>query len=472
LGAARQWRPNPGPQTSFLACSAFEVGYGGAAGGGKSEALLVGATRLLHLSDYKAILFRRTFPELEGSLIERSHFYYAGLPGARYNEQKKVWSFASGAKIVFAHLQHESDVTAHLSKEYQYIAFDECSTFTERQYRFLISRLRSSTGVPTRLRWGSNPPEDDDNHFLIRRFAPWIDTRDTYKGPRARPGETLWFAVDDDTGDERVVPKGTPGALSRTFFPARLVDNPVLMAADPAYASRIKQMGAVESARYLHGDWFAKRVEGALWQREDFDLFRVDRMPENLVRVAVAVDPAVTNKDSSDEHGLIVGGIDSAGHVYVWEDLSGKGSPEWWAKVAAAAYHRNFAHTLVGEVNNGGDLVRSNVANTDPTVFFEEVRATRGKEKRAEPVATLTKRGRVHIVGALPQLESECRRWVPGKSTWSPNRLDAFVWLVSHLVPQGSWDALPLAPKPSDDWTEAVERRLQAESNGDEWGKW
>lgn len=394
----------------------------------------MGALRYVDRPDYRAILFRRTYGELEKSLIERARQYLPKL-GASYNEQKKTWAFPSGAKLIFSHMQHVSDVEEHLSAEYQFVGFDEGTTFEEKQFTFLMSRLRSSTGIPCRIRWASNPA-DDDNHWLIKRYAPWIDTRPTYAGYRAKAGETLYFSVEDD-GSERIVPKGTPGALARCYFPAKLTDNPTLMKNDPGYADRIRRMGPAAAKRYLDGDWFARDVKGALFDQADFDRYRIPdpRSVPPLRYVAIGVDPAVSNTDTSDEHGIIGGGVADDGHVYISLDASTKGDPARWGRAVADAFQEVRADTTVAEVNQGGDLVEANIANTDRRIPVKKVRATRGKHIRAEPVATLLRRGYLHIVGALPELESECRRWIPGVSNWSPNRMDALVWLVSELVP-------------------------------------
>jgi hypothetical protein len=436
--AKRQWTPHKGPQTDFLACSAFEAGFGGAAGPGKSEALLVAALRYIDRPDYRAILFRRTYPELEKSLIERTRKYFAAA-GAVYNEQKKTWTFPSGAKVILSQLQYDASVNEHLSAEYQYIAFDEAVTFTEKQFTFLMSRLRSSTGIPCRIRWASNPA-DDDAHWLIKRYGPWIDTRPTYTGHRAKPGETLWFAIDE-RGEEKLVPKGTPGALGRCYFPAKLTDNPTLMKNDPGYADRIRRMGQAAAKRFLDGDWFARDVKGALFDQRDIDRNRVQphEVPE-LRYVGIGVDPAVSSTDTSDEHGIVGGGVSDNGHVYVLEDCSRKGTPNDWGTTTVASFRRLKANTVVAEVNNGGDLVEANIANIDMSVSVKKVSASRGKAIRAEPVATLMRRNRIHFVGAHPELESELRRWIPPQadgsgSKWSPNHMDAFVWLVSELVP-------------------------------------
>lgn len=464
-----EWRPHPGPQTDFLSCGAFEVGFGGAAGGSKSESLLMGALRHIDRPDYKGILFRRTFPELLASLIDRSRERFRGM--GKYNSSLKTWTFPSGAKIVFGHLQHDDDIEDHLSTEYQYVAFDECVTFTEKQYRALIARIRSGTGIPPRLRWASNPA-DHDNHWLLRRYAPWLDTRESYAGPRASPGEWLWFGVDEQ-GDEICVPKGSPGALSRTYFPARLSDNPTLMLNDPHYASRIRAMGAVEARRYLDGDWFAREVKGALFFQEDIDRFRVStKQAPDYLQVAVAVDPAVSDTATSDEHGILMGGVSETGHIYVEGDWSLKGSPEKWGAQVVEVYRSKRANIVVAEVNNGGDLVERNISAIDATIPVHKVHATRGKAKRLEPVATLMKRGRIHFVGNMPGLESEMRRWVPGVSKWSPNRMDALAWLVSELLPDGVTDAAEAPPLSTieeqiDDMLEAERQRLAEEAT---WG--
>src|SRR6185312_11154352 len=315
----------------------------------------------------------------------------------------------------------------------------------------------SASGIPTRFRWASNPAEEDE-HWLIERYAPWVDTRPNYAGRRAKPGEVLWFLPLPE-GGEKIVPAYTPGALPRTYYPARLTDNPTLMKNDPGYADRIRAMGPEAAKRFLEGDWFARMEKGALFDKADFDNHRVtpNQVPE-LVTVLVAVDPAVTNTDTSDEHGIVVGGISANEHIYILGDWSRKGTPFEWGNAVKRCYQQFQANGVRGEVNNGGDLVSENLRNIDASIPFKDVRASRGKDKRAEPVATFTKRGRVHIVGALPELESECRRWVPKVSKWSPNHMDAFVWLVHSLLPHGALeDQLPPTPKREED---AIEQAI------------
>jgi predicted phage terminase large subunit-like protein len=291
------WRPHAGAQTKFLASSVYEVLYGGAAGGGKSEALIAGALRLVGHAEHKAILLRRTFPELEKSLIERAPKFCKPL-GGRYNEQKHVWTFPSGAKLYFGHLEHESDVDQYQSVEFSHIGFDELTLFTETQYRNMLARARSTAGLPIEIRAGSNP--GGEGHEWVQRYwGPWLDLADDYEGPRAEPRETLWYVNVPEfrwlSGrDEAMAMKAAwaaaspaeqldmPYPLSRTFHPARVEDNPTLMSKDPAYVQRLMGLDQVRRRQLRNGDWMVRPAAGLYFKRAWFKF--VDAVPAGVVR--------------------------------------------------------------------------------------------------------------------------------------------------------------------------------------------
>ena len=161
-GHAVGFRPHRGPQTRFLALSCFEGLYGGAAGGGKSTAGVIGALRRVGKGfgrNYKALLLRREFPEIESTLLPEMEKYYP-LLGGRYRQQKKYWIFPEGERIYLGHAQHLEDIKRYLGTEWQYVFFDELTTFERQQYIYAISRLRSSHGIPVRIRSGTNPGRD------------------------------------------------------------------------------------------------------------------------------------------------------------------------------------------------------------------------------------------------------------------------------------------------------------------------
>jgi len=173
---------------------------------------------------------------------------------------------------------------------------------------------------------------------------------------------------------------------------------------------------------------------GALWQRAPMlDAHRVREAPD-LVRVVVAIDPAVTAKPGSNETGIVTAGIARTGHCYVLGDASGIQKPASWARRAIAEYDTHGADCVVGESNQGGDLVEQNVRQERAGIPVRLVHASRGKATRAEPVSMLYEQGRVHHVGVFPDLEDQMCAWEPGVSDDSPDRVDALVWAISELT--------------------------------------
>lgn len=177
-----------------------------------------------------------------------------------------------------------------------------------------------------------------------------------------------------------------------------------------------------------------KEVEGSLWSRKILDENRVDKPPCQMKRIVVAIDPAVTSNEKSDETGIIICGLGTNGEGYVFADRTLKASPNEWAKTAIDAYHEYEADRIIGEANNGGDLIETVIRNIDNKVSYKKVHASRGKITRAEPVSALYEQGRIHHVGFLANLEDELCNYVPTESTKSPNRLDALVWGMTDLM--------------------------------------
>lgn len=171
---------------------------------------------------------------------------------------------------------------------------------------------------------------------------------------------------------------------------------------------------------------------GALWKRDALDALRVLQHPD-LARVVVAVDPAATSNEGSDETGIIGAGRGASdGHGYVLEDASLRGTPAEWARAAVTLYHKLQADRIVAEANQGGEMVAHTIHTIDPNVPVTLVHASRGKVARAEPVAALYEQQKCHHVGAFPLLEDQQCQWVQGDA--SPDRLDALVWALTELL--------------------------------------
>ena len=191
-----------------------------------------------------------------------------------------------------------------------------------------------------------------------------------------------------------------------------------------------------EGSRLGRQELYAELLEeaqGALWKLGEIEAHRVKAAPP-MVRVVVAIDPAVTATEESDETGIIVAGLGEDHHAYVGEDLSGKYTPDEWAGVAVKAYREYSADRVIAEVNNGGDMVESTLRTVDKNLPYKAVHASRGKRTRAEPVAALYEQGRVHHIGDLGELENQLVNWEPNSGMNSPDRLDALVWALTELM--------------------------------------
>jgi phage terminase large subunit-like protein len=183
-------------------------------------------------------------------------------------------------------------------------------------------------------------------------------------------------------------------------------------------------------------------VPGALWKQAMIDATRVrlDQVRWDLItRIVIPVDPAVTANERSDETGIVPVALLRSGHVLVLDDLSCKASPLDWARIVSGYYYSHRADRVVGEVNNGGDLVEANIRAVAPNISFRAVHASRGKYKRAEPVAALYEQGRVHHVGLLADLEQQMCSFVPGddssnEGTNKDDRMDSLVWGITELL--------------------------------------
>lgn len=241
-------------------------------------------------------------------------------------------------------------------------------------------------------------------------------------------------------------------AISTTPRPTKLVKS---LLSDPTCA--VARGTTYENRANLAPSWFEKiisryegttlgrqelegavvdAIEGALWQYAMIEAARVNSAPE-LQRVVVAIDPAVTANEDSDETGIVVAGsayINNVLHGFVLDDLSLRGSPDTWARRAIGAYYDQQADRILAEVNNGGDMIEHTIRTIDSRVAFSQVRASRGKAVRAEPIAALYEQGRVHHVGVFAALEDQMTSWIPNTNAKSPDRMDALVWALTELL--------------------------------------
>jgi len=208
-------------------------------------------------------------------------------------------------------------------------------------------------------------------------------------------------------------------------------DNAANLSVNALDELRARYEGTRIGRQELYGE-IIDDVDGALWSRDMIEATRVTTAP-SLARIVVAIDPAVTSGAESDETGIVVAGISNDGQYYVLEDCTLKASPDQWARTAAEAYTRWKADRVIGETNNGGDMIELLLRQVNPQIPYKKVTATRGKLVRAEPVAALYEQGRAHHVGMHTKLEEQMCNWTQGSGD-SPDRMDAMVWAMHELM--------------------------------------
>lgn len=396
-----KWIPHePHPkQAEFLCLPQREALYGGAAGGGKSDALLMGALQYVDVPGYSALLLRRTFPQLSlpNSLIPRAKDWLANT-GASWNEQRKAFLFPSGAVLQFGHLESEKDKYNYQSAELQYIGFDELTQFTETQYRYLFSRLRRLEGapVPLRMRGASNP--GGEGHGWVRRR----------------------FMVEKADG--------------RVFVPAKLSENPSLDREE--YERSLSELDHITRAQLLSGDWDIESG-GRLFQREWFPI--VSEAPKDLRCVRywdLAATEAEKGKDPDWTAGCKVGRAKD-GTYYVLDIRRVQKSPaavEALITQTASLDGKSVDVWMEQEPGSSGlitiDHYRRRVLNG---YTFRGHKETGGKVERSRPVSSQAEAKNVKLVegpwcGAfLDEIEA-----FPGGT--HDDQVDAFTGAMNRLM--------------------------------------
>lgn len=252
-----------------------------------------------------------------------------------------------------------------------------------------------------------------------------------------KPGSEIWFSWNPRSATDPVddLLRGLKPPTNSVVVQANWKDNPWFPA--ELKEERLYDL-STKPDRYMHiweGDYEPTAI-GAIWNRLVIHRGRKSAPPP-LKRIVVSIDPAVSGEAGSDEHGIIVSGLGDDGNAYVIEDLTCRGGPEIWSRVAVAAYDKWDADAVVIERNQGGDMCRHTLRTVRPTLPVIEVVASRGKHVRAEPIAALYALGKVSHVGTFPQLEQQmCEMTAAGYvGNGSPDRVDALVWGLTQLFP-------------------------------------
>lgn len=319
-----------------------------------------------------------------------------------------------------------------------------------------------------------SPPWDVPDYKPSNRSLTWkngamahIYSGENYDQSRGSQCEKAWI-------DELAKYRYPQEALDNVMLGLRLGDNPqIVITTTPKPIKTIKEIVKDDSTVVTKGSTFdnignladafiktiVKKYENtrlgrqelyadilddnpnALWRRSDIDDHRISginfmnptegQTVPKLVRIVIGVDPAVTSGDEADDTGIVVAAKDDKGHGYILDDLTLNASPDGWGKAAVATYYKWSADRIIGEANNGGDMIEYLLRTIDRNVSYKKVHATRGKLVRAEPIAALYEQGKIHHVGYFADLEDQYCEWQPGDK--SPNNMDAAVWALTEL---------------------------------------
>lgn len=339
----------------------------------------------------------------------------------KWNNSDFFITFPNGSEIWIGGLDDKERAEKILGMEFLTIFVNEASQISYEAYTTLLTRLAQNIdGARNMLFIDENPPSK--KHWTYKIFFNKVE-----------PETNISLSHVDQYGVLHMNPEDNLENISKDYMD--------LLASLP---SRKKK-------RFLKGE-FADETEGALWSEELINNTRVsgssawniETKQPNYRRIVVAIDPAVTSKDTSDETGIVVVAEGFDGHLYVLEDQSDIYTPNEWAKKAVLLYRKYKADRVIGEVNNGGDLIEAVLRQVDENISYKSVHATRDKLTRAEPVAALYEQGKAHHVGEHAELELEMTSWSAKAGEKSPNRIDALVWGATELVLADvqSWEPL------------------------------
>ena len=318
---ARIVKPQPGPQTAFMATPANVCIYGGAAGGGKSFGLLMSALRYKNVPGFGCTIFRRNFNQIfsQGGLWDESMKIYQGIRGADPKFARGQWWFRNQngdivSKVTFAHIERDEDVHKWQGSQICEIGFDELTHFSEKTFFYMLSRNRSTCGVEPFIRATCNPDADS---WVAKFIEWWIDPDTGYPIPE-RSGKLRWFVRRDEilywantkqelwkqfdlkTPEEKAEPR------SVTFIMSKLEDNQELLKVNPGYMANLKAMSVIERERLLHGNWKIKAAAGLFFKRSQVGDY-LSFGPADVIEWVRCWDLAATEKTENGDPAFTSG---------------------------------------------------------------------------------------------------------------------------------------------------------------------
>ncbi len=402
------FKPQAGPQEQFLSTSADICIYGGAAGGGKSWALLLEPLRHINNPKFSSVTFRRYSEEItmEGGLWSTASEMYPLLGGKPLTSPTHKYTFPSGAVLAFRHFDQEKKKYKFQGAQIPLIQFDELTHFSESMFWYMLSRNRSTCGVKPYIRATTNP---DPDSWILPLISWWIDQETGYP-IKERGGVVRWFIRQSgeliwaDTKEE--LEETYPGALPKsfTFIPSSVHDNQILLKENPEYLANLDALLDYEQKRLKGGNWFARPTAGEVFKRSYFEVVEADEVPPMVSEVRfwdrAATTPNESNKDPDWTAGVRMGkGADDTYYLYHSERLRGESyDVQKTINTTASQDGRMVTIGLWQDPGSAGKYeVRDYIRQLDGYIV-ESFPQTKNKLTYWKPLASQAKAGRVKLV--------------------------------------------------------------------------
>lgn len=337
------------------------------------------------------------FPGLKADYIKSDNFFM--LPN-----RSEIW---------LGGLDADERADRILGREFATIYFNECSEIPYSGISTALTRLAQKTPLINRAYYDCNP--SGKSHWSYKLFVEKIEPESNLILPHPENYACMLMNPADN----------------RANLPTGYIED------------TLGNLSLRQQKRFLEGAWLDDSGSG-LWSNSMIDRGRWHGNLPDFQQVAIGVDPAVTASGSSDFTGIVAAARDGNGEFFVLEDASLQASPLKWAQQVERTYRKWHADRVIGEVNQGGDLIEMALRSAACDLPFKAVRATRGKYLRAEPVAALYEQHKVHHIDCFRELEEEMCCYRPDSSK-SPDRLDALVWALSYLANQNGFSRSILA---------------------------
>lgn len=378
--------------------------------------------RALKAPDSRHVILRFRFNAVKASIIFDTFpkVMKIAFDGVKYHLNKTDWfvEFENGSQIWFGGLDDKERTEKILGQEFVTIYLNECSQIPWGSVGIAITRLaqkamqviegRAPTQLQPRMYFDCNPP--NKGHWTYKLFVQGVDPET--KEPLPNPGNYVHFQINPKDNVENL---------------------------GDGYLAILDSLSPRLQRRFRDGE-FGDDNPNALFSEENIDKWRQYGDLPDMVRIVVGVDPSGSgDEDNADNDaiGIVVGGLGVDGNAYLLEDCTVKAGPKTWGDIATSAYERHAADVVVGETNYGGAMVEHVIKTCRPRTPYKQVTATRGKVIRAEPFSSLYEQGKVRHVGRFNLLEDELTSFstIGYTGQGSPNRADAWVWVLTELFP-------------------------------------